>query len=95
MMPRSCMFFTWFTRTDASRMPTCAVIRMSSSRASPQSCLATSKFELPGARAASASVSSPSSEEKYVSLIRRMSAGCSSSLKPHQFSPVPVGMPCA
>ena len=87
------MFLTWVTSTSVRRMPTWTLMRMSRSRASSQSCLATSKLELPGARAASASVISPSSEEKYVSRIRRMSSGCSSSLKAHH-SP-PVGTPCA
>ena len=74
-------------------MPTCTLIRIPSSRASAQSCFATSKFTLPGWRAAMASVMRPSSDEKYVSRMRRMSAGCSSSLNDHH-SP-PVGMPCA
>ena len=74
-------------------MPTCTLIRMPRSRASSQSCFATSKFELPGARAASASVTSPSSDEKYVSRMRRMSSGWFSSLNDHH-SP-PVGTPCA
>ena len=69
------MFLTWLTWTVVSRMPTCTLMRMPRSRASSQSCFATSKFELPGARAARASVTRLSSEEKYVSRIRRMSSG--------------------
>ena len=74
-------------------MPTWTLIRIPSSRASAQSRFATSKLELPGWRAAIASVIRPSSDEKYVSRIRRMSAGWSSSLIIHHS--LPVGMPCA
>ena len=68
-------------------------MRIPSSRASAQSCFATSGVTLPGWRAAIASVMRPSSEEKYVSRIRRMSSGWFSSLYDHH-SP-PVGIPCA
>ena len=42
------MFFTWCHVDVVRRMPTWTLMRMPRSRASSQSCFATSKFELPG-----------------------------------------------
>ena len=75
------------------RMPTWTLIRMPSSRASAQSCCAVSGVTFPTARAAIASVSSWSSEEKYCLRMRRMSSGWSRSLYAHQL--LSPGMPCA
>jgi hypothetical protein len=61
-------------------MPTWTVTRIPSSRASPQSCCAVSGVTFPTARAAIASVSNWSSDEKYRSRIRLMSFGCPRSL---------------
>ncbi len=48
----------------------CMVIGMPRSRAIPHSSRTTSSWQNPGPRVASPSVRRPSSEEKYVSLIR-------------------------
>ena len=74
-------------------MPTWTLIGAPTSRASCQSCLTTSGVQKPGPRVPIASVSRPSSFEKYCDRTRRMSPGDSSVLSYHQSASDVFGFP--
>src|SRR5215212_3681260 len=91
--PRSSSCSTILKRPATLPIPTCTLMGTPMSLASSQSCLTTSGVQNPGPRVPMARVMSPSSDEKYLSLTRRMSSGDSRTLLNHQSASEVLGKP--